>query len=83
MVNRAMSDTCRSCNQPITFAITGENRRMPINPPTPDGNLYLYRKDGTLRVSTDSAVLPPGTDLVTVTSHFATCPNADKHRRPR
>jgi hypothetical protein len=43
--------SCRSCSASIYWIVTGNNRKMPVDP---------------------SGV-----------SHFATCPNAAEHRKPR
>jgi hypothetical protein len=77
-------DTCRSCGAPIWWAITEKGRRMPLDPPGthPDPNLYAWRDHvGILHVGAEN----PATiaSLTETTSHFATCPNADQHRRPR
>lgn len=70
-------DRCRSCGAPIMFKRTFKGRRMPLDverdAPPPNANVL---------VSGDRcSVVAPGEG--THTSHFATCPNASKHRRKR
>jgi hypothetical protein len=65
--------TCRSCGADITWAVTTRGRRIPLD--TAIKNVAIP--------ATDPALDGP----VTVTfvsgheTHFATCPNADEHRR--
>lgn len=73
---------CRSCGAPIIWARTPSGRTIPIDrQPTDDGNV---------RVTYDGhkahAQVVGKPDLFTAdeprhTSHFATCPNADQHRK--
>lgn len=80
-----MSDatTCRSCGATIWWAITPKGRRMPVDPPglRTDPNVSVWR-DATGVLRTGSAA-PDGWPVHDTTSHFATCPQADEHRRPR
>ena len=88
-----MSAACRSCEAPIIFALTAKGHRMPLDAEVvhwdPDGvderGLFaLVENDGVLRaVSSASADAPKWTDAPRHRSHFATCPNASKHRRSR
>lgn len=78
-------NTCRSCDASIVWADTSSGSRMPVDAePVPDGNLVLtYPSPGrALALVVDPAQLllddPPR-----YRSHFATCPNADQHRRNR
>jgi hypothetical protein len=71
---------CRSCHAEITWAVTTAGKRMPLdNRPTPDGTVVID-PDGRARVLARA-------DLqfarLRFTPHWATCPNADAHRRPR
>lgn len=80
-------DECRSCHAPIRWAVTQKGRRMPLDPePTPDGNLVLAPAVEARRAPTVVALtahndppLDPNTPRYT--SHFATCPDAPRHRR--
>lgn len=72
---------CRSCGAPIRWVKTMHGRNHPIDAmPVPDGDWVLRPSAmGTLMVR---YTLIQG-DAERYTSHFATCPNADRHRRPR
>ena len=78
---------CRSCGAEVTWAITTTGKRMPVNTePDPTGNVTLGL--GSMAPGTHLALVwGPGEsipfDLTRYTSHFATCPAADSHRRPR
>lgn len=73
---------CRSCNAEIIWAVTAAGKRMPLDEASnAEGNVLLH-ENGTC------IVLAAGDDREWEdssrhTSHFATCPNADQHRRPR
>lgn len=79
--------TCTSCGAAIAWAVTEAGKDIPIDghPVEPgNGNLAVVRAgDGVLhsRVITKDRPLEEG-ELVG-RSHFATCPDASKHRRPR
>jgi hypothetical protein len=64
---------------------TGRFKSMPVDfQPTPDGNVVLFHRPGegiVCRVLRKGEQPPPEAKLRT--SHFATCPNARKHRRSR
>lgn len=74
---------CRSCNAEIEWAITGGEKRMPVQ----------YDEGGDLVVWTEKAILRcrvlahTGDTIMAderlAVSHFALCPRADQHRRPR
>lgn len=63
---------CNSCGAAVLWCVTENGRRMPLN------------TDYEARV-----VLDPSTDPMTgkvrrtYKSHFATCPNAAEHRKPK
>lgn len=66
---------CRSCHAPIVWAeFRKSGKRMPFDAPL-------------VVISAHSAETPTGTRMVEVVdlaqSHFASCPNADQHRRKR
>ena len=76
--------TCRSCQAEITWALTPNNRWMPIDAePHPEGNVELH--DGEPRL----AVVLSGTSLAAARlegrplhrSHMATCPARVEHRK--
>ena len=76
---------CNSCGAPIRWAETTNGRRMPVNAePDPDGNVVLlYPSPGAAL----AMIVDPGQttldDAPRYLSHFATCPNADQHRKDR
>lgn len=79
-----MADVCRSCRAPIVWAVTADGKRMPLDAvPAADGNLAARRMpDGTLQVRVLTADLPDVADSERpAISHFASCPDADRHRR--
>ena len=65
---------------------TGKNMPVDAKPihykiavPGSTGTLQLVTKDGTVV----NCFLDPLSDLIGYTSHFATCPNANMHRKSR
>lgn len=91
MSSARRTSECRSCGQPIRWAITADGKRMPLDAnPTPDGNLVasVVKTAGgeELRVRPympDLERLADGTLRNRWSSHFRTCPQADAHRRGR
>lgn len=67
---------CRSCGEAILWARTAAGKAMPLNVDHEHGTVHLDA-DGTITRLTTTP--EPGGH----TPHFATCPNADQHRRPR
>jgi len=79
---------CRSCGASITWAWTLNGKRMPIDAePVEDGNLEIAARNDegepVVRYLSGGDRNPlPGFDLVPrYVSHFATCPNAQDHRK--
>ena len=73
---------CRSCGARIEFAVTEKGKRMPLDhQPDPNGKLVWDRLAGTVRYYSD--VISLGPNEVRMTSHFASCPDADRHRSRR
>lgn len=66
----------------VWWAITPKNRRIPLDPPGrhEQPNVQVWR-DGAGILRTGEP--PHGVGSTMTTSHFATCPEADKHRRRR
>jgi hypothetical protein len=71
------------------WAVTGKNRNMPVDAEPATGDRHA---NGLLTLTVDDLGVPlalPATSFERVgdeplyTSHFATCPNASDHRRPR
>ena len=59
---------CKSCGAPIVWGVTGNDKNVPLDPPE---KRYVFVPGRGLLV-----------ELVeTWLSHFATCPNADQHRK--
>lgn len=76
-------EQCSTCAAPIIWAVTERARPMPIDAqPTKGGNVLLRPRGSDMQ---PLAVLLPvakqfgHTNLRT--SHFATCPQANQHRR--
>lgn len=67
---------CRSCGAPIIWCLSGNGKTMPVDAvPTGEGNVRILADEKTVR-----AIVGPGGNRL---SHFATCPNAAQHRKPR
>ena len=67
---------CSSCKQRIIWAKTTTGKAIPLNPdPIVGGNLDLV--DGVARV------VQPHPAVKLYVSHFATCAQADAHRKGR
>ncbi len=63
-----MSAACKSCGRPIQWATSEQGKAMPLDVP-PERRVVIT--GGVARV------------VPTYLSHFATCPNAAQHRKPR
>jgi hypothetical protein len=82
--------TCASCKAPIVFAVTSKTgRRIPLDTTTSrDGNIAIVGRtaQGTpiahvfRQADLDLARVYGAVDLYL--SHFASCPNADRWRKP-
>ena len=75
---------CRSCNADIIWTVTRRNGKpMPVDfEPTDDGDFVLDREgDGSFTATKYYARIHG--DRPRRKSHFASCPNASKHRRGR
>lgn len=76
---------CRSCQAEIIWAKTPRGKSIPLDAqPTTDGNVMVA--DGVAHVLAPDQ-LAVSLDLYSpderFTSHFASCPFASEHRRPR
>jgi hypothetical protein len=73
---------CRSCNAPVLWVRTTSGALMPLDAePVENGNIALI--DGvahTRRGDLFEEMLPDGPRYQ---SHFASCPNAAKHRKKK
>ena len=86
---------CRSCDAPILWVVTQAGRSMPLDPdPVEGGNVEMTGRYGETRQGTvvPLVVVHAGGEQLALdgvptapryVSHFATCPNADEHRRPQ
>ncbi len=75
---------CRSCNRPIFWAsCTSTGNPMPVDvEPVPGGNVLLYRRsNGLLRAEVLGKDVPRSPERKYRINHFATCKNADQHRK--
>lgn len=70
---------CSSCGAEIYWVITGKGRRMPVDCNVPGGQVPFGRTAiGAEQLDGPDAILD-GKGI----SHFATCPQAAQHRKPR
>lgn len=69
--------TCSSCEAPIIWKTTMRGKPMPLDPkPVKDAHLFV---DGdTVK---DDRTYPAPANAKRYETHFATCPNAAKHRK--
>ncbi len=77
---------CKSCGAVIVWAFTPRGKRIPVDaaPDATKGNLVLVPNGfGHAMRLVASAVSSADFGALHYTSHFATCPQADEHRRPR
>lgn len=68
----ASGEHCRTCGAAIEWALTEKGKRIPLNPGSHDNGNLVVGADGVAR-STD--------ERPARLSHFATCPQADEHRK--
>lgn len=65
--------SCRSCGEPVIWALTQREKRMPVDVvPVVGGNIEL---------ETPLATYVQKSDKLRYVSHFATCVDADQHRK--
>lgn len=81
-----MSDTCGSCDAAIMWVLTERGKRMPVD--VPGGNRLLLFLPGDPHTAVNWETVPRGVaplavSLPSYTSHFATCPDAERHRKPK
>lgn len=74
--------TCRSCPARLRWALTEAGEWMPIEQDPDPAGIVTARRSGRAVIAT---VHPVGSDLEGLrwTAHFANCPAAAEHRRPR
>lgn len=77
-----MPDLCRSCKAPIVWAISENGKWMPLDAtPDPSGEWRLM--GDTPRADYIPAERRVELADQLLVAHWATCPHADQHRRPR
>ena len=70
-------EKCKSCKAEIEWGVTEAGKRVPLDPPqkryvsVQHNPTHLHRGDGQFHVAIQDTWL----------SHFATCPQADEHRK--
>ena len=82
---------CSSCGAEILWVRTVSGKKMPLDVEPvwirqqTGGHTYV-REDGSFifgEIMGDADDDPDANAIEAHTSHFATCPNADQHRKPR
>jgi len=66
---------CKSCNAELVWGITAKGHRMPFDAKSDPKGEWVLDDEGQCRK------VDLFEDGVRYTSHFATCPDADQHRR--
>lgn len=86
-VQTAKISKCRSCGTRIIWTVTSAfGRRMPVDfTPVLDGDIAIKPdgEGGWLSIVADPRETVAGCSSVRRKSHFATCPNAAAHRKPK
>lgn len=79
--------TCRSCGQQIVWVRTPNGKNMPCNTALinyvkdPEGKERIVTPEGNVITGRSAGVSANEADGSGYISHFATCPNAARHRR--
>jgi hypothetical protein len=75
---------CASCQSPIRWVTMPSGKHMPLDTtPSPDGNVCVHSDGVKAAVLTADELAQFPADLPRFKSHFATCPGAAKHRKPK
>jgi hypothetical protein len=75
---------CRTCNRPVIWAVTERARTMPVDAlPVKDGDIQLVQGDAGLPTARVLKVAERFGKKNLRTSHFATCPQAERWRSAR
>ena len=77
---------CKSCGAEIDWIVMKSGRRMPVDPEPVHFSIDKINHSGDITLITADGMAVTGfkdmsSRLIGYLSHFATCPNADKHRR--
>ena len=74
-----MTARCRSCDAPIIWAVTKNDKRMPVDAePAENGNVELVDQGRVKRAIVHAQ--PSFGSGPLYLSHFVTCPEAETHR---
>ena len=88
----SLESVCKSCRAIVVWSVTLAGKRMPLDhAPSPDGRFFVFVPDdpreplqcANVSERSERAEEARYTDRPRYTSHFATCPNAEEHRRKR
>lgn len=75
---------CSSCDAPVIWRTTPKGRTIPIDPePVLGGNIELVGLDACRFLSRNEVFELRSEGALAHRSHFASCPNAQEHRRRR
>lgn len=78
---RPAKTTCKSCGEPIIWALTENSKRMPVDAePDETGTLVLSPGPQPTATVVSKGGREPGVKLYR--SHFGSCRAADRHRKP-
>lgn len=82
---------CKSCGSEILWISTSVGHMMPVDPgiiriiPQIKASVTIVTAEGVVvkgnKIDLEECFLIPDTIVTGYISHFATCPNADQHRR--
>lgn len=76
--------TCTSCGAEIRWAKTEKGKWMPIDPlPAENGNIVPIGRGDQVLAHVLSKDENPEEHAHRYTSHYATCPNANQHRKSK
>lgn len=77
--------TCKSCGAEIRWVKTMAGKNMPMDTEPTKGFVIVHAGDGGWKLEGDgggySHSEATARQVEVYTSHFATCPNADEHRK--
>lgn len=77
---RAAAPKCKSCSAPIRWGtVRGSGKHMPLDYDENEGGNVFLLENGTCEIGRQQDPTPRG--ATRHFSHFATCPNANEHRR--
>ena len=63
------------------WALTEAGKRMPLDPDPVDGGNIVLTREAESNGTPLAAYVPADPGVMRHVSHFATCPNADQHRK--